>query len=238
MGDYPKGDPVGADDSLVKAERDYKDGKKPWDGDPGGCIKILTDTDRDGIYDKATVFQDGLTFPTGVCPWRDGVIVSGAPDIYFARDTDGDDKCDETTVLYAGFTESNPQHRINGFEYGLDGWLYLAAGTYDNGTVTSVKTGMKVETSGRDVRIQPDTGDIEALSGESQYGRCRDERGNWFGNMNYQPLWQFAIEERHLKRNPFVASPSPRVYLTDPKNSPPVSTTVATLVWFVSRFIT
>jgi putative membrane-bound dehydrogenase-like protein len=229
MGDYPKGNPIGSDDKLVGAERQYKDGTKPWDGEPGGCIKILTDTDQDGRYDQATIFQDNLTFPTGVFPWRDGVIVSGAPDIYFARDTDGDDKCDETQVLFTGFKKANPQHRINGFEYGLDGWLYLASGTHDNGVITSAITGEKIETSGRDIRIQPDFGLIETLSGASQYGRCRDENGNWFGNTNTEPLFQFAIEERYLKRNPFVASPSPREFLTAPAKSPTIFPTSRTL---------
>ena len=31
----------------------------------GGRIKVLTDTDGDGRYDKAEVFLDGLPFPTG-----------------------------------------------------------------------------------------------------------------------------------------------------------------------------
>jgi hypothetical protein len=36
---------------------------------PGGRIKLLEDTNGDGKYDRATVFADGLPFPT----WRDGV---------------------------------------------------------------------------------------------------------------------------------------------------------------------
>ena len=106
MGDYPLGE----------------DGH----GKPGGHIRCLTDTDGDGRYDASTLFLDGLSYPTGVWPWRHGVLVSDAPDIFYAEDTDGDGKADRREALYRGFELANPQHRINGFNYGLDNWLYLA----------------------------------------------------------------------------------------------------------------
>ena len=36
------------------------------DGKPGGRVKVLTDTDGDGRYDKAELFLEGLNYPTGV----------------------------------------------------------------------------------------------------------------------------------------------------------------------------
>ena len=36
--------------------------------------------------------------------------------------------------------------------------------------------------SGRDLRIKPDEGLIETVTGITQYGRARDDWGNWFGN--------------------------------------------------------
>jgi len=229
MGDYPRGNPDDeSSHELANAEGNHSSDQKPWDGKPGGCIKRLTDTNSDGTYDTAEIFLDGLTFPTGVMPWNDGVLIASAPDIIFAIDSDNDGKCDSQEIFYTGFEEANPQHRVNGFQWGLDGWLYLAAGNHSNGTVTSNITGETVETSGRDIRLDPSTGAIEAVSGSSQWGRCRDEIGNWYGDDNTRPLYQFVIEERHLKRNPFVASPSPRVMLTDPPVSPPIYPTSRT----------
>ena len=98
MGDYPLG----------------VDGK----GKPGGVVRFLEDTDGDGRYDKATIFLDGLGFPTGVMPWRKGVLVACAPDIFYAEDRDGDGKADQREVLFTGFAEGNQQHRVNGFELG------------------------------------------------------------------------------------------------------------------------
>src|SRR5690606_28140646 len=78
-------DPVaidfGADGRLWVCEmRDYPTG---MDGNwkPGGVIKVLRDTDRDGRYDRATEFLGGLPFPTGVMEWRKGVLICAAPRI-------------------------------------------------------------------------------------------------------------------------------------------------------------
>jgi len=177
--------------------RDYPtgmDGK----GKPGGVVKILTDEDGDGRYEKATTFLDGLAFPTGVMPWRNGVLIAASPDILFAADTDGDGRADEKRVLFTGFTPGNQQHRMNGFEWGLDGWIYGANGD-SGGTINGVKI------SGRDFRFRPDTGEFEAASGYGQFGRRRDDWGNWFANNNPAWLWHYTIEDRYLRRNPKLA---------------------------------
>lgn len=185
MGDYPLG----------------LDGKEK----PGGTIKILTDENGDGIYDRAVTFVGNLPYPAGISPWRDGVIVACAPDILFLRDKDGDGKADERVVLFTGFTEGNQQHRVNGFDWGLDGWLYGANGDC-GGTIVAgdpKKRGEKqgVSISGRDFRFRPESGEFETESGGTQYGRHRDDWGNWFGNNNPTWLWHYTIEERYLRRN-------------------------------------
>src|SRR5205085_6025386 len=118
----------GADGKLWVVEMgDYPlgiDGK----GKPGGVVRFLEDTDGDGRYDKSTVFLEGVNFPTGIIPWRKGVIISTAPEIFYAEDTDGDGKADVRKPLFTGFAEGNQQHRVNGFDYGLDNWLYGANG--------------------------------------------------------------------------------------------------------------
>src|ERR1043166_1374482 len=37
-------------------------------------------------------------------------------------------KCVSRKTLFTGFREGNQQHRLNGFDYGLDGWVYGANG--------------------------------------------------------------------------------------------------------------
>ncbi|MDB6028315.1 MAG: putative rane-bound dehydrogenase, partial [Verrucomicrobiales bacterium] len=152
----------------------------------------------------STVFLDDLSYPNGVMPWRKGVIVSAAPEIFYAEDTDGDGKADVRKTLYKGFGEGNQQHRLNGFDYGLDNWIYGANGD-SGGEIVSELTAKKVGINGRDFRFRPDTGDFESESGETQFGRHRDDWGNWFGNNNPTWLWHYVFAEHYLARNPHLA---------------------------------
>lgn len=187
MGDYPLG----------------MDGQ----GKRGGRVQVLTDHDGDGRYDEAKTFLDNLNFPNGVFPWRKGVLVSAAPDLLYAEDTDGDGQADVRKVLFTGFVEGNQQHRVNGFVWGLDNWVHCANGD-SGGTVKSIRTGRTVDIRGRDFRIQPDTGEIELTSGQSQYSKCRDAWGTWFGGNNSNPFWQVVLEDRYLHRNPHLTVPT------------------------------
>jgi putative membrane-bound dehydrogenase-like protein len=200
MGDYPLGS------------------ERPLDG---GRIKRLADTNGDGVFDEATIFLDGLNFPTGVHPWRDGVIVSAAPEIFFARDRDGDGRADEREVLYKGFALANPQHRTNGFAYGLDHSLHCASG--DNlGDLILARTGETVNASGQDVQIWPDSGRLAAISGRTQYIRSRNDWGDWFGNDNSHPMYHYPIDNHYLRRNKAVSFSENKQQLFDPPVAPPV----------------
>lgn len=181
----------------------------------GGRVQVLTDLNGDGTYDKAVTFLDGLNFPSGIQRWRNGVIITTAPDIIYAEDTNGDFKADVRTVLYSGFAEGNQQHRVNGLRYGLDNWLHIANGD-SGGQITVVEsltgassgrfgwpgvitTGQSSSISGRDARIRPDEGILDPTFGRTQFCRERDDWGNWFGNNNSNPLWQYLGEERWFR---------------------------------------
>lgn len=214
-------DPVafdwGADGRLWVAEMaDYPlgmDGK----GKPGGRIRVLEDTDGDGKYDKSTVFLDGVNFPNGLITWRNGVLVTAAPEIFYAEDTDGDGKADVRKALYRGFKEGNQQLRVNGLRWGLDNWLYCANG-WSGGVAESLRSGKIVDLSGRDLRIRPDTDELDAENGVSQFGRNRNVWGEWFGVNNSYPLWHYALPDRYMRRNPNFAAPSPIIQLALPPN--------------------
>ena len=182
-------------------------------GKPGGRVRFLTDSDGDGKYDRSTLFLDGLNFPTGVKWWKDGVLVVAAPEIFYAEDTDGDGKADKREVLFRGFREGNQQHRVNGLAWGGDGWLHVANGD-SGGTVESIKTGQKLELGSFDLRIKPETGEMELTSGRTQYGRATDGKRNWFGCNNSRPLFHYVLPDRFLRRNPHVIYPKASIDLT------------------------
>src|SRR5918996_3608157 len=66
----------------------------PLDTRPTGRVKLLEDRDGDGRPERATVFADGLVLPTGVMRWKQGVLVTAAPDVLYLEDTDGDGRAD------------------------------------------------------------------------------------------------------------------------------------------------
>lgn len=228
MYDYPAG-------LNPPANPDRKYGeplKEPPGGfTPGGRIKILTDRDGDGRYDKATLFLDGIPFPTGVMPWRKGALICAAPDLLYAEDTNGDGRADIVRTNITGFARHNYQARVNGFTWGLDGWLHASSGLF-GGKVKSLQTGKEIDLSGRDFRYRPDTGEIEPVSGISQFGRVRDDFDNWFGNDNSTWLWHYPLPDHYLRRNPFVSFPEPRVFVASGTEANRVFPTSRTLTRF------
>src|SRR6185312_15323642 len=201
MGDYPLG----------------VDGK----GKPGGRVRVLEDTNVDGHYVKSIIFLDHLPFPTGIMPWGKGVLITDPPNIVYAEDTKGTGHADVVKVLYTGFIEGNQQHRANGLQYGLDNWIWGANGD-SGGVVRSAKAGQTVNISGRDFRIRPDDGLIEATTGLSQYGHTQNNWGDWFGCDNSNPMFQFVLQDRYLRRNPHFAAPNPVVPVSDTPGTAPV----------------
>ncbi|MES2469436.1 MAG: neutral/alkaline non-lysosomal ceramidase N-terminal domain-containing protein [Verrucomicrobiota bacterium] len=200
-------DPVaidfGADGKLWVVEmRDYPLGMD-GNGKPGGRVKFLEDTNGDGRYEKATVFLDALPFPTGLLTWRKGVLITAAPDILYAEDTDGDGQADKVEKLYSGFATENFQARVNGLRRGLDGWVYGANGLL-GGSIKSSQTGKTVDIRGRDFRLNPDNAEFEPASGLTQQGRVRDDWDQWFGSDNSTFAWYYPMPEHYLKRNAVV----------------------------------
>ncbi|MGB8853701.1 MAG: PVC-type heme-binding CxxCH protein [Pirellulales bacterium] len=191
MADYPMG----------------MDGK----GKPGGRIRVLEDADHDGRFESSTVFADGLPFPNGCLTWRDGVIVTAAPEILFLVDTNGDGRADRREVLVRGLAQGNQQLRPNGLRWGLDNWVYVASGSPGSAyqtTLEAPRSGVKLAVGARDFRFRPDTGELEAESGPTQFGRNRDDWGHWFGTQNAKPLWHYVMPERYAARNPFLVAPA------------------------------
>ncbi len=220
-------DPIAIDWDLagrlwVVEMADYPSGMDN-NGKPSGRVRVLEDTDGDGRYEKSTLFADGLNFPTGLLAWRDGVIVTAAPDVLFLKDTNGDGKADSTEKLISGLSEGNQQLRANGLRWGLDNRVYCAAGGHHGGhaaetVLRSHKDGKEEKIGSRDFSFDPDTGNVRAESGPSQFGRNRDDAGHWFGTQNSRALWHYVIPDHYLKRNPYVPAPDPTHQILPPNS--------------------
>jgi putative membrane-bound dehydrogenase-like protein len=188
----------------------------PVDTRPTGRVKRLEDTNGDGRPDKSTIFADGLVLPTGVMRWKRGVIVTAAPDVIYLEDRDDDGQADHREVLVTGFAVTNPQHRINTPLYGLDNWIYLAHEGPAEAVIYTDTFGdlgkpltqppfpnrPAVNPERRSVRLRPDTGDLEVIAGQSQYGQAFDAWGHYFGSNNSDHMRLEMLRAQYLARNP------------------------------------
>ena len=182
-----------------------------------GRIRVLTDEDGDGVFEKSVIYADGLRFPTGVMPWRGGIIVTVAPDIIYLKDTRNDGKADEKRVLYTGFGLNNIQQIVNSPTYGLDNWVYCLVGSTGGEITCPDKPDMKpLSLRGRGVRFKPDIpGSIEPTSGGGQYGLAHDDFQHWFVNTNSQHLRQIVLPDHYLRRNPYMTVPAVSLDIPD-----------------------
>src|SRR5439155_2253445 len=88
-------------------------------------ISWLEDSNGEGRMDKKHIFADfehgvpgGLERVTSLVFYKDGVIVTQAPDILWLRDTNGDGVCDKVEKLYTGFGNFDTHAVINNTRWG------------------------------------------------------------------------------------------------------------------------
>lgn len=155
------------------------------DGEGQDSIRILEDTNGDGVADTVTVFADDLNIPMGLYPYRDGVVVFSIPNILFLRDTDGDGKADSREVLYGPFDTTRDTHGMNNaFRRGFDGWLYCCHGFNNQSQVAGTDGHSVSMNSGNTYRIRLDGSRIEHLThGQvNPFGMTIDANGDLFNS--------------------------------------------------------
>lgn len=183
-----------------------------------GKVVLLTDTDHDGRMDRSQVFADGLVLPTGIMRWKQGVIVTDAPNVLYLEDADGDGRAEIRDTLLMGFALSNPQHNLNSPLLGLDNWIYLghegAVSTQtfqkefgDRGGVVHYPGRKGTPTlpdnaHGRGVRFRPDRTGLEMLSDRTQFGHTFDAWGRYFTVSNANHAMHQVVSAAYLNRNP------------------------------------
>jgi putative membrane-bound dehydrogenase-like protein len=126
-------------------------------------IKLLTDTDGDGKYDKSTIYADKVGFPQGGVFYKGSLYATSAPDLLKFTDTNGDGVADKREVLLTGWVLNVNANSVIGPFAGPDGWLYMtSAGT---GFDITTKEGQRLKgKTGRIWRVRPDGSGLEWIS--------------------------------------------------------------------------
>ncbi len=139
----------GPDGRLYVAE--WKAGRGPNDH-----IKVLTDTDGDGRFDRADLFMENLELPAGILFWDGWVYLTLDHDVVRLKDRDGDGAFEVREVIASGFGNDDSHHRVSGLILGPDGWLYLTTGDSDAHAKGSDGSTANVLRCGGVFRCRPD----------------------------------------------------------------------------------
>ncbi len=171
-----------------------------------GSVKILTDTNGDGLLDKSTVFADSLIMPSSVMRWKKGLLVTDPPNVYYFEDTNGDNVADIKKVILTGFDSNDLESNVNNPVFGLDNWIYLANGGTQNRDIyfPGKANSPRLPDNARQhmVRFRPETNELEMLASRTQYGHSFDAFGNHFLVSNANHIFQEVIAAQYLNRNP------------------------------------
>ncbi|MFO0877786.1 MAG: PVC-type heme-binding CxxCH protein [Gemmataceae bacterium] len=187
--------------------RGYPNGGRGTGTISSGRIRLLEDRDGDGVYETSSLWAENLRFPTGIMPWRNGLLVANAPELLYLEDRAGTGKADTRRVLYTGFDVANIQQLLNSLQFTMDNTVHGVAGMA-GGTITSGEKpdAPAVVLRGRGVRFNPDVpASLEPTSGGGQYGLSADDWGRWFTATNSQHLRHIILPDHYLRRNPSLA---------------------------------
>ncbi|MDA1275942.1 MAG: GDSL-type esterase/lipase family protein [Verrucomicrobia bacterium] len=184
----------------------------------GDSLLIFEDTNGDGKADKVIHFLDDLNCPTGFQFYKDGVLVMQAPDLWFARDTDGDGKADWKERVLMGMDSADSHHTANAMVLDPGGATYLSDGVFHR-TQVETATGPVRNNDACIYRFEPNTGKFEryvAYGFANPHGRVFDHWGTDIitdatGNANYfAPAFSGWVEYpgRHKRLQEFWKRPS------------------------------
>ncbi|MBS1748552.1 MAG: c-type cytochrome [Bacteroidetes bacterium] len=138
------------------------------ENDPNGKVVILEDADKDGYYEKRTVFLDSLILPRAIAFVEKGLLVAEPPNLWYYEIVD--DKPQHKTLVDAQYTEgNNVEAQSNGLYRATDNWIYNAG---------SAKRYMKADTGWV----------ISKTHFRGQWGITQSDDGRLFYNNNSQNL--------------------------------------------------
>lgn len=177
---------------------------------PIGKVRLLEDTDNDGVFDRSSIFARDLSWPTGVAVYRGGIFVAATPDIWYLKDEDGDGTAEIRTKIFSGFRKLNVQAVTNNLVWGLDHRIYGAGGTNGGSIASGIdETVAPVKISRNDFCFDPTKPILEVLSGGARFGNTFDDWGNRFICNIRNPIQHIVLPQSAVSRNPALNVGSP-----------------------------
>ncbi len=123
----------------------------------------LESSKKDGIFDKAVVFADKLSFLEGALWFEGSLYVAAPPVILKLTDTDGDGIADKREVWFDGKTLTGCANDLHGPYLGPDRKIYWTKGAFAEQEHT-LKDGKKFKTRASHIfRADPDGKNLEVV---------------------------------------------------------------------------
>ena len=147
---------------------------------PVGRVSRHESTKHDGVFDKHTVFADGLLLPRMVLPLDRGHVLIGetnTSDIQEFSDSKDSGVSDGKKLFYEGGPRGgNLEHQPSGLVWAMDNWIYTTVNSYR-------------------LRWRPNgqTSKETTAGNGGQWGLTQDDDGKlWFSNAGGEKgLWHF-----------------------------------------------
>jgi putative heme-binding domain-containing protein len=182
---------------------------RPGDPRPNDKLLIYEDTNGDGKADKETVFADHLHLPIGFEFAPEGIYLSQSGGrLVLLKDKNGDDKVDETELIFSGFDDHDTHHAINAFTADPSGAIILAEGVFLRSNIETAYGPVR-GTDGGFFRFQPQRRQLERhaqLPIPNPWGVAYDEWGQHFFLHTSGPDFEWmipgSIKSRYGVSNP------------------------------------
>jgi mono/diheme cytochrome c family protein len=153
--------------------------------EPIGRVVILEDTNDDGKMDTRKVFLEGLVLPRALKALSNGVLIGEPPNLWLAKDTDGDGKADTKELIRNdyGRVDGNLEHNANSLFWAIDNWIYTSEHDWY-------------------LRLKGGKFEVAKTLSRGQWGVTQDDAGRIYRNTNTEALFADIVPAAYFLRNP------------------------------------
>ncbi|MCA9149355.1 MAG: HEAT repeat domain-containing protein [Planctomycetales bacterium] len=133
---------------------------------PPDVIRVLEDTDGDGVFDTSRVYADQIVFGTGLLWYDNAIFLTSPPSLWKLTDSDNDGVADQRQELVTGFAfNQSCSDDLHGACLGPDGRIYFLPGRFPHRVKLPDGTLLRAGVGPWLMRCRPDGSDMEFVSG-------------------------------------------------------------------------
>ena len=176
-----------------------------------GRVRLLEDTEGEGVFHTSTVYADHLPWASAVACYGGGVFVVAGTDLIYLKDSRTNGIADVRNVIFTGFGSTNTVSALalpNNLNWGVDNRIHGASAAVAGLVPGSAAPGAALASlANADFSFDPRALTICAEAGPSQSGLSFDNWGRKFSCDFMRPLRTPRYEPRYLARNPYFPPP-------------------------------